>query len=129
MHHLLLIPASHHWWCWVPVSANLGCILNVRVTEGGCTESHSELRSALQNTGQNSYADVPWSRSWLEEVEGWIPVMRKALKGQDAMTSRGPNRIVFPRAETLVFPPAPFSSSLKRTNLKRPCSKCDWVGS
>lgn len=45
----------------------LGCVINVWVTEAGCTETHSELTSALQKTGQNSYAEFPWSRSWLEE--------------------------------------------------------------
>lgn len=87
------------------MTAKLGCVINVWVTEAGCTEPHSELTSALQKTGQNSYAEFPWSRSWLEE-ERLVNGMRKVLKDQDAMTSGGPSRSMFPRAES------PFSDQL-----------------
>jgi len=111
--HFPLTPASHHGWRWVPMTASLAGVIDVWVTEAGCTESHSDLMSAPWTTGENSYAEVPWSRSWLKE-ESLAPSVRKVSKGQDAMTSRDPTRSMFPRAETLVFWPTPFSSSLKR---------------
>lgn len=89
MHPFLLTPASQYGCCWVPMTGNLDCVINVWVTEAVCTESHSELKSAL------------CPRSWLEEEERLVLSMRKVLKGQDVMTSRVPSRSTIPSAETL----------------------------
>lgn len=113
VHCFLLIHASCYCWCWVPMTAHLGSIINVWVTEAGCAEYHSELSSALQKTEQDGYARVPWSRSWLEKE---VPGIRKVSKGQeDAVTSRSPSTGMFPRAESLVFDQLWLASSLKMT--------------